>query len=294
MKKASGPVRRKPVREPRDPQPKNAVQAVDRAMRILEVIAEAEAGMSLAEITDRCGLSTSTVHRILTTMEERHFVMIDGAEGAWCIGRKAHSVGASFARRNNFIGAALPFLRALRDKTRETINLGVAEAGEVIILHQVESREIVRAITRPGGRIPMTSSGLGKAIMAYYTPPDVARIVKEFGLRRLTPKSIVRVDDLIASLERVRQDGYALDDEEANVGLRCVASVVFNSDGEPLCAISLSAPAARISDERFHRLGNIVAQVAMAITQALGGHVPIQVKPHENSSPIKPAVALPD
>lgn len=274
MKKASGPLRRKPLREAREPQSKGAVQAVDRAMRILEVIAEAEAGMSLSEITERSGLSASTVHRILTTMEERRFVMFDAAESAWRIGRQAHSVGASFARRNNFIGAALPFLRALRDKTRETINLGIAEAGEVVILHQVESREIVRAITRPGGRIPMTSSGLGKAIMAHYATPDIGHIVKTFGLRRLTPKSIVRADDLFAALHRIRQDGYALDDEEANPGLRCVASAVFNSDGEPLCAISLSAPAARISDERFHRLGHIVAQVAVAITQSLGGIVP--------------------
>ena len=274
MRKASGPLRRKPLREPQEPQSKGAVQAVDRAMRILEVIAEAEAGMSLSEITERSGLSTSTVHRILTTMEERRFVMFDTAESAWRIGRQAHSVGASFARRNNFIGAALPFLRALRDKTRETINLGIAEAGEVVILHQVESREIVRAITRPGGRIPMTSSGLGKAIMAHYPAADIGHIVKTFGLRRLTPKSIVRADDLFAALRRIRRDGYALDDEEANLGLRCVASAVFNSDGEPLCAISLSAPAARISDERFRRLGHIVAEVAVAITQSLGGIVP--------------------
>lgn len=289
MKKASITLKRRPpAKEPREA---GSVQAVDRAMRILEALAEDEGGLTLAEIADRTHLPASTAHRLLTTMEERRFVMFEGAENVWLIGRQAHSVGSSFTRRTHFIAAALPFLRALRDRTRETVNLAVVEAGEVVILHQVESREIVRAITRPGGRIPMTSSGLGKAIMAHYAPSEAASIVRKFGLPRRTPKSLVRAQDVFAELDRIRHKGFALDDEEAASGLRCVASAVFNADGEPLCAISLSAPVARLGDERFHRLGQVVAEAALAITQALGGHVPSHMKPRANDSPTSPAGA---
>src|ERR1700716_660423 len=128
-------IRRKPV-EPKstansDPDPKDGgVQSVDRALLIIELLAEDDEGYRLTDLAERTGLSPSTVHRLLTTMEERRFVQFDASDGMWHVGRQSFSVGAAFIRRRNFVAQALPFLRRLRDETRETVNLGVADEGE--------------------------------------------------------------------------------------------------------------------------------------------------------------------
>jgi IclR family acetate operon transcriptional repressor len=251
-----------------------SVQSVDRALRLLELLSEDEEGYRLTDLAERSGLSPSTVHRLLTTLEERRFVQFDQSDGMWHVGRQAYNVGATFIRRRNFVGTALPYLRRLRDQTHETVNLAVADSGEIVILTQVESREVVRAITRPGGRAPMSSSGLGKAILAHYSNEEIAVIVQKFGLPRVTPNSIVRAGELREELKRVRAQGYAMDDEEATMGLRCVAAAIYDSIGEPICAISTSGPVNRISNERSASLGPIVAEVAAQITDALGGTVP--------------------
>jgi IclR family transcriptional regulator, acetate operon repressor len=142
------------------------------------------------------------------------------------------------------------------------------------VLTQVESREIMRAITKVGGRAPMVASGLGKAILATYSNEDVAAIIRRYGMKRLTPKSVVRAGDLKDVLERVRRDGYALDDEEYLAGLRCVAAVVYNDQAEAMAAISVSGLASRVPSDRLPQLGRLVHEVACELTLALGGKLP--------------------
>ena len=250
------------------------VQSVTRALNLLELLAEDGEGYRLTDLAERSGLSPSTVHRLLTTMEQRRFVQFDQSDGMWHVGRQSFAVGATFGRRRNFVAQMLPFLRRLRDQTHETVNLAVPNDGEVVVLLQVESREIVRAFTRVGERSPMTASGLGKAILATYSHDEVLAVIQKQGMHRLTANSITRAGDLREELQRVRTQGYAVDNEECAIGLRCIGAVVGNEHGEALASISVSAPAARITDERLISLGQIVADVAAAITDAVGGRRP--------------------
>jgi IclR family transcriptional regulator, acetate operon repressor len=269
--------RRVKVRRPTDDEHfagRDVVQSVDRAMALLNALGEDEEGYRLRDLSIRTGLSPSTVHRLLTTLERRRFVEFDQTDGAWHVGRQAFSIGSAFVRRRNFVAPALPYLRRLRDLTHETANLGVADDGEVVVLTQVESREIMRAITRVGGRAPMVASGLGKAILATYSDEDVAAIIKRHGMRRITPKSVVRAGDLGKILDQARRDGYALDDEEYLTGLRCVAAVIYNDQAEALAAISVSGLASRVPSERLPQLGRLVHEVADELTLALGGRLP--------------------
>ncbi len=275
-----------PARNEESPGADGTVQSVTRALSLLELLGEDDEGYRLSDLAERSGLSPSTVHRLLTTMEQKRFVQFDPYTHLWHVGRQSFSVGAAFVRRRNFVAETIPFLRRIRDLTRETVNLAVAEEGEVVILTQVESREIVRAITRAGGRAPMTSSGVGKAILATYSPEDVSAIVQRYGLPRVTPKSIIRAGELHDALNRVRSQGYAVDDEENAIGLRCVAAVIFNEHSEALAAISVSGPATRISDERLVSLGRIVSEAADEITSALGGKPPQALS--EASQPRQP------
>lgn len=250
------------------------VQSIDRAMAILEVLGEDEEGYRLTDLARRTGLSVSTVHRLLTTLEQRRFVQFDRSDGMWHVGRGAFTIGSAFVRQRNFVAPALPLLRRLRDQTRETVNLGIVDDGEVVVLTQVESREIMRAITRVGGRAPVVNSGMGKAILASYPDADVDAVISRHGLRKVTEKSITRAPALRAEIAAIRKRGYALDNEEFVTGLRCAAAVVYNAQAEALCAISISGLAVRVSDERLHVLGRLIAEAAKELTLILGGQLP--------------------
>lgn len=256
------------------------VQSVDRAMLLLEILGEDAEGYRLTDLAMRSGLSVSTTHRLLTTLEMRQFVQLDHSDGLWHVGRKTFQVGSTFAQQKNFVAPALPFLRQLRDQTRETANLGVVVDGRVIFLAQVESREIMRAITRVGGTTPMVNSGIGKALLSTYAAADVAAIVAAYGMKKLTPNSLTRASDLTDDLARVRSQGYAVDDEEYQQGLRCIAAPVYNQQGEAFCAISVSGLAQRLSPDRVPAVGKLVAETARALTGALGG-----LEPGAGSSP---------
>ncbi|WP_177237117.1 MULTISPECIES: IclR family transcriptional regulator [unclassified Bradyrhizobium] len=251
------------------------VQSVDRALSILETLAEDDEGYRLSDLAVRTGLSASTVHRLLATLESRRFVQFDRAESKWHVGSRAFTVGASFARRRNFSTQAIPYLRKLRDLTRETANLAVVDDEFIIVLTRMESREIMRSLTQVGGRVPMVTSGVGKAVLATYSDEDVGAVIRHHGMPRLTEKSIVRPSDLFKELEKIRKQGFALDDEEACMGLRCIAAVVYNDCAEPLAAISVSGMTSRLTDDRLPEIGQIVREVAGELTVALGGVMPI-------------------
>ena len=250
------------------------VQSVDRALSIIEVLAEDDEGYRLTDLAVRTGLSPSTVHRLLTTLEKRRFVQFDRTCSKWHIGAQSFAVGATFTRRRNFVAQAMPYLRKLRDQTRETANLAVVDDQSIMVLTRIESREIMRSLTKVGGRVAMVASGVGKAVLATYSDEDVNAIIRRQGLPRLTEKSIVRPSALFSALETVRRQGYAVDDEEARMGLRCVAAVVFNDCSEPLAAISVSGMTSRITDERLPALGQAVREVAAELTAAIGGKMP--------------------
>ena len=272
-------IRRKSL-EPRSPSEADheardgGVQSVDRALSILETLAEDDEGYRLSDLAVRTGLSASTVHRLLATLESRRFVQFDRAQSKWHVGVRSFTVGASFARRRNFSTQAIPYLRKLRDLTRETANLAVVDDEFIIVLTRMESREIMRSLTQVGGRVAMVTSGVGKAVLATYSDEDVGAVIRHHGMPRLTEKSIVRPGDLFKELATIRKQGFAIDDEEACMGLRCIAAVVYNDCAEPLAAISVSGMTSRLTDDRLPEIGQIVREVAGELTVALGGVMP--------------------
>jgi IclR family acetate operon transcriptional repressor len=256
--------------EPRD----GGVQSVDRALQIIETLAEDDEGYRLSDLAVRTGLSTSTAHRLLTTLEKRRFVQFDPTCSKWHVGAQSFAVGATFTRRRNVVAQAVPYLRKLRDRTRETANLAVVDDEAIMVLTRVESREIMRSLTKVGGRVAMVASGVGKAVLATYSDAEVGAIIRHHGMPRLTEKSIVRPGDLFKDLAAIRRQGYAVDNEEACMGLRCIAAVVYNDCSEPLAAISVSGMTSRVSDDRLPDLGRAVREVAAELTAALGGAMP--------------------
>ncbi|MEQ8291314.1 MAG: IclR family transcriptional regulator [Roseovarius sp.] len=247
------------------------VQSVARALGLLKILSRHDEGVRVSDMARESGLAVSTTHRLLTTLELQGFAQFDPERALWHVGREAFAVGAAFGRRHNFVAPALPYLRRLRDVTRETANLGILDNDELVTISQVESREIMRAISPPGGRVPTFCSGMGKAILATWEDEDIAAFAARTGFRPQTGHSHRGLETAMADIGRIRERGFALDDEEHVTGLRCVAAVVWSPQGEAACAISVSGLAARLQDDRIGAIGETVARAAAELTEKLGG-----------------------
>lgn len=251
-----------------------AVQSLLRAMALLEILSEDDEGYRLVDLAARAGLSTSTTHRLLTTLEQKQFAQFNRDTSLWFVGVRCFSIGSAFARRRNFAALALPLMRRLRDETGETVNLGLLDQGDVVFLTQVESRELMRAITRPGGRSPLPGTAMGQALLSAMGEGDVAEVLRR-RLPRRTPNAIARPTALHGVIAATRTRGYAIDDEENAVGLRCVAAPIFDEFRQPYAAISIAGPSVRVTLRRIEELGPQVVAAARAITQATGGLEPV-------------------
>ena len=249
------------------------VQSLGRGLSLLDSLAESPDGIPLSDLCQQVGLSLSTAHRLLTTLEQQRYVRCDPKTRYWSIGVQAFIVGSAFVKARDLLEIARPRMRGLMEESGETINLAVLDGGEAVFLAQVECRQMMRALAPPGVRIPVHCSGAGKALLAALPEAEVAQILRKHGLPRLTPRTLTTLARLREDLERSRQRGYAVDDQEHSTGLRCVAAVVRDEHREPVGAVSVSGPAVRIPDERIAILGALVRQTADAVTLAYSGNI---------------------
>lgn len=250
------------------------VQSLVRALSLVNRIAAANEGVTLTELAQQVGLSASTAHRLLTTLEQERYVHFDPERRLWSVGVQAFVTGSAFLKTRSLVGAARPHMRALMEESEETVNLAVEDEAEAIYLSQVECRQMMRAFARPGGRVPLHCSSVGKALMSAMPDAKLSRVLHRHGLPRVTIKTLNTTAALKADLQATRERGYAIDDEEHAVGLRCIAAVIFNENVDPVAAVSLSGPMARIPDERIPLLGQLVRGKADAISAQLGGTLP--------------------
>ncbi len=247
-----------------------AVQSLDRGLRILTAVAEAD-GLSLSEVAARSGIAASTAYRMLVTLESHGMVEFEKADQLWSIGVSAYRTGAAFLRRRKLADRARGVMQTLMERTGETANLGLAEDDCVVFVSQVETHQPIRAFFRPGTRSPFHASGIGKSVLAYLPTERVAAIIRGTGLEAFTDKTRANVSALLHDLVEIKTRGWSVDDEERHLGMRCVASAIFNEFGEPIGGISVSGPTARVTTERAAALGPVVRDAAADLTNLIGG-----------------------
>ncbi len=250
-----------------------SVQALDRAIGVLRVVSDGD-GLSLTEISEGTGLPASTAYRILTTLHGHRMVEFDEARQLWHMGVETFRMGNSFLRRRKLAERGRDVMRRLQAETGETANLGIADADDVVFASQVETHEPIRAFFRPGSRGDYHSSGVGKAILAFWEEADVRVLAARSGLTGYTPTTHTSVDSLLTDLADIRRRGWSVDNEERNLGMRCIAAAIFNEYGEPVAGISVSGPAVRVSPDKDAHLGALVVKAAADITDMIGGKLP--------------------
>lgn len=250
-----------------------AVQALDRGLALLEILAE-EDGLTLSELSRRSDVSASTAHRILLTLESRAYVQHDMERGIWLVGVGAFKTGSAFLRNRRVASMGRATMHALMEASGETVNLGIEDNGEVVFISQVESHDTLRAFFRAGSRGAMHASGVGKALLAEFPEHRVRQICALRRLERFTEHTITDLGELLRELAQSRRNGWALDDEERSLGMRCVAAPIFNEHGEAIAGVSVSGPTVRVTPRKLDDYGPMVRRAADEITRSIGGRPP--------------------
>ena len=258
--------------------PQGNVQSLERAILLLQVLAKSGQSI-LSDLALRAGIPASTAHRLLRTLETHKLVEFNEHEQVWLVGVETFRIGSAFAQRGNLVDIARDVMQQLVQETGETANLAIADDGEIVVISQIDTQNPIRAYFPTGTRVPMHSSGIGKALLAEFDKCDVEFILKRRGLKSFTERTLTASDILFANLELTRNRGWSLDDEERYLGMRCIAAPIFNAYGEAVAGISVSGPTGRFDDIAIPEMAAKVRRAAAQVTELSGG-----TNPHHKSN----------
>jgi DNA-binding IclR family transcriptional regulator len=249
----------------------SSVRVVDRTLDIIEALAGAPHGMQLNVLSEAVGLHKATVYRLLQSLANRCYVVKDEDTGKYRLTMRLFDLSSQILGGFNLLGVARPFLERLSDETHEVVHLVARENTEVIYLHKEDpSGSVVKMNSRIGSRIPLYCTGVGKSILAELSEEDLEAVWQASDIIPRTHRTITTLEDMRRELENVRQLGYAVDDEENEVGVRCVAAAIRNTYGIPFAAISISAAVQRMPVETMRQYGQTVIATADEISRRFG------------------------
>ncbi len=245
----------------------DGVQSVERALELLEALAEPGEAKGVSELARATGLPVATIHRLLSTMVARGYVRQNTTSHKYTLGSHLIRLGEAAAR--DFAQYARPYLAELMEASGETANLAMFEDGQVAYVAQVASRHHrVRMFTEVGRRVHPHTSGVGKVVLAFRPRAEVEALLARTGLPRRTPRTITDPARFLAELDKVAGQGYAIDSGEEEVGVRCLAVPVFGVGGS-VAAMSVSAPEGRLQDRDVERVLPEMLRISAALSAEL-------------------------
>jgi IclR family transcriptional regulator, acetate operon repressor len=240
------------------------VQSVERVFQLLEALADAGGVSTISELADSSGLPMPTIHRLIRTLVQQGYVRQDSAR-RYSLGPRLIRLGETAGR---LLGSwARPYLTELMELTGETANLAVLEAGEVVYVGQVPSRHSMRMFTEVGRRVEPHCTAVGKVLLAQLPQDAAAAVVGQEPLTPHTPHTVTDPAVLLAQLAAVRERGYAVDDQEQEIGVRCIA-VAVPAAPTPT-AVSVSGPEARVRAAESRAIVDAMLGVAARLGKAL-------------------------
>jgi IclR family KDG regulon transcriptional repressor len=259
----------------RTKKPKSApVGVIGKVLRILELLDQTPAGLQLKDIAAKTGINKSTVHRFVSHLEGEAYLYRD-ATGTYMLGPKLVRLGSGVNFQATLANICRPTLEGLREATDETVNLAVLDGSSILYLDVLESFHTFRLASQVGMRRPLHCTSLGKAILA--NMDDVRKqeqILSSIQFSADTSRTLGSVARLKKDLAQTRLQGFALDDEEAQVGARCIGAAIYGPDAQVLGAISVSGPVSRVSKERLPFFSAEITKAAREISWRLGYRVP--------------------
>ena len=250
--------------------PNYPIKVLDKSLSVLELLLQKGSSMNMTELSEKLGFYPSTIHRILDTLKHRGYVEQDPHTQKYQLGLKALELGMAKLHQMDMVREATPYLKELVNQCNETVHLGVLEAGEVLYSAKEESSQTIRMISYVGKRAPLHCTGLGKVLLAYLPEKERKRILFRKVLPRLTENTITDKRELEKELNKVREQGFALDREENEKDIRCVAAPIRNYQGEVIAALSISSPIFRLDKNVQNNLKEALLEISKKISKRLG------------------------
>lgn len=245
------------------------VKVLEKTLNILDLFDEKGKELTPTEIRKSLDLNKSTIFRILNILVDAGYLEKNSDTLKYRLGFKLYYLGSLVEGRSEIRTIAHPFLEELTEKCDETVHLVVFDQGEALYLDKLEGKKAIRVVSKVGWRLPIHCSGVGKAILAFLPDETVDEIIRERGLKRFTNNTITDIATLRIELARIRKQGYAIDNEEIEVGLKCIAAPLQYSKGEVIAAISISGPKERFSGVEMKRLIPLVKSASERISDVL-------------------------
>jgi len=255
---------------PSDSDRKYVVPAVERAILILQLLGQEPEGLTISQITKKTSITKSTVFTILTTLNFYGLVERVEETGRYQLGIALFTLGSSVIERLDVRARAYPILKHLAQETRLATHLGMIDENEVVFIEKIEGQGPIQIASAVGRRMGVHCTALGKAILAQLPAEKQQTIFANNKLPQRTPNTLTSVQLLQDDLARTKERGYSFDDEENELGIRCLGAPIFNHQGEVMYAISIAGPRDRISLDTVEQVATKLKQTAQEISQAVG------------------------
>lgn len=246
------------------------VQSVDRALSILETISDYDDGLRITDISASVGLHKSTVHRLLGTLVYKGFVEQDLTTNKYKISLKLYELGAKRIAELDILKVSKPYTKRLMKELNEVVHLVIRDHNDIVYIDKVEADNTIRMVSTIGRRSPLYCTSVGKAILAFLDEEEVEKIWKNSNIQSLTKNTIIDYEVFKKELNKVKEQGYAEDDEENELGVRCIGAPVFNYKNEVEGAISISGPTIRVTKDKVDKIALKVKKYAGLISKELG------------------------
>jgi len=246
------------------------IGSVIKAVEVLEELAKSEDGLGVTEISNKLNYGVSATYHLLNTLKQCHIIEQDKKTKKYRIGFALFRICGMAKRQNALASLAQPYLDELREMVGETSNLMILDGNEVIYVAQSESTKLLKLFTQLGAKVPFYCTGGGKAIVAYQPKKVQDLILSNTNFIKYTKNTLTDVNELQKELKIIKEQGYAIDNEEREEGVTCIAAPVFDCYGEAIASISISGPTYRLKEKHISSIVKNVMDTAKKMSEALG------------------------
>ena len=246
------------------------MKSLSKALDTIDAVAEAGSA-GIRELSTITGFPPSTIHRIVATLVQKHYFLQDPVTKKYSLSFRFLELGSLVQQQTRLTAIARPHLERLMAETRESINLAVRDGDNAVYLDIVQSNySMLQLFTRPGARVPLYATGVGKLFLSRMNEAELEAYLHRVALKPYTRFTLIDKDRMGAELKQIRNVGFAVDNEEMEEGVRCVAALIFDYNGRPAASVSISGAAMRVTPDRIPDLGELVKSCTRSISRELG------------------------
>ena len=250
---------------------KDKIKSIEKALDLLELLSDNKKEIGITEINKELHMGLSTIHRMLTTLKYRGYIVQNQQTSKYMLGTKLFILGCKVQNTTNLIKVVTPFLQRLSQNTSETINFAILEGREAIYLFKIESKETLKAGVEVGTKVAAHCTSLGKVLLAFLPEQEFMMLYSNNNEKLLTftPNSISSVEELKKCLKKIKKQGYAIDEEGFKIGVNCLGVPIINNEGKAIAAISISGPVSRFSLFEMEKVKSMLIALSQDISKQL-------------------------